>query len=374
LIIDGLFGIGLNRPLSADWIELVDEINRSRIPVLSIDTPSGLNADTGEVEGAAVRATVTLTLGAPKQGLLAAAAWPYVGRLEVAPDIGLIPNPPHGRTYWTRGEDFACFPPGRSAAGHKGTFGHLAIFAGSCGYHGAAVLAGKGALRARPGLVTLFTLERVYLPVAAQLQAAMVHPWMPVPSLPPTCSAVLFGPGLAAPDLPADLRSALAQLWQDSPVPVIADATGLEWLPPGPVRAGELRIMTPHPGEAARLLQTSTSAVQQDRPKAVLELSRRFGDCWVVLKGHQTILGRTGSELFVNSSGNPGLAQGGSGDVLAGFLGGLIAQPQLQADPLTTLRYGVWQHGAAADTLEAKRRNWTIEDLLADLGNVGARD
>ena len=267
--------------------------------------------------------------------------------------------------------DFFGYPPRRPVTGHKGTFGHLVILAGSVGYHGAAVLATRAALRARPGLVTLSTTEATYAAVAAQTQAAMVHPWRPGGRLPDSASAFLVGPGLAAPDLSPDHRAEVRFLWENSPLPVIADASALDWLPPGNVRAGALRFLTPHPGEAARRLGTTAAAVQADRPAAVRELSRRFGDAWVVLKGHQTIIGRTGPEIFYNGSGNPGLAQGGSGDVLAGYLGGLLAQPVLQADPLTALRCGVWQHGATADWLaESQPANWTIAELVEQIGRV----
>src|SRR5205823_8910406 len=113
----------------------------------------------------------------------------------------------------------------------------------------------------------------------------------------------------------------------------------------------------------------STAEVQADRPDSLRKLSRLFGNACVVLKGHQTLVGRNKAKLFFNSSGNPFLAQGGSGDVLAGYLGGLLAQPQSQADPTTTIRYGVWQHGATADLLSSERTNWTIENLLETLGN-----
>src|SRR2546426_9708724 len=159
LIVDGLFGIGLNRPLEGVWVRLIEKVNRSQIPVLAIDVPSGLNADTGEPEGAAIRAAITLTLAAPKKGLLASAAWPFVGRLEVAPDIGLVPCPHEGEMLWTVAEDFLGYPPARPVDGHKGTFGHIVIFAGSLGYHGAAVLAANGATRAQPGLFSLFVSE-----------------------------------------------------------------------------------------------------------------------------------------------------------------------------------------------------------------------
>ncbi|MGC3959785.1 MAG: NAD(P)H-hydrate dehydratase [Verrucomicrobiota bacterium] len=128
--------------------------------------------------------------------------------------------------------------------------------------------------------------------------------------------------------------------------------------------------MTPHPGEAARLLKTTPQQIQQDRVHAVREISRRYGNCWVVLKGHQTLIGRSAGEVFVNPSGNPYLAQGGSGDVLAGFIAGLLAQPALQADVIRTVRYAVWQHGAAADVLQARCRNWLVEDLVHEIGNV----
>lgn len=370
LIIDGLFGVGLNRGLAGDWTKLIEKINESRVPILSVDVPSGLDADTGEPQGSAIRASVTLTLAAPKRGLLASTAWPYVGRLELASDIGLVPRVPPSDLQWTVREDFLDFPPVRPVAGHKGTFGHLAVFAGSLGYHGAAVLAARAALRAHPGLVTVITSEKTYLPVASQLQSAMVHPWPTVENVPETATAILAGPGLAAADAAGHFKGTLAKLWKDSTMPVIADASALDWLPAGETQPNALRVMTPHPGEAARLLKSSAEAVQKDRPKALRELSELLGGCWVVLKGHQTLVGRSSGEIYVNSSGNPFLAQGGSGDALGGYLGGLLAQPALQSCPLTALRYGVWQHGAAADHLSAKHRNWTVEELLGSLGSV----
>jgi NAD(P)H-hydrate epimerase len=133
---------------------------------------------------------------------------------------------------------------------------------------------------------------------------------------------------------------------------------------------GAVRVITPHPGEAARLLKMSSAQVQADRPAALRELSARFGQCWVVLKGHQTLIGRSTGDIAVNSSGNPLLAQGGSGDVLAGYIAGLLAQPALQEDVSLTLRYAVWQHGATADALSAQRSNWIVEDLAAEIGTA----
>jgi len=369
-VLDGLFGIGLNRPLDPGWCAFIERLNAAGVPVVAVDVPSGLDADRGEPWGAAVRADWTLTLAAPKQGLLRTAAAVYTGRLEVIPDIGLVPCPVTSDWQWTLPEDFRGWPPRRPAAAHKGNFGHLAIVAGSVGYHGAAVLAARAAQRAQPGLITLLTPVPVYGVVASQLQAVMVHPWSTQSALPGSFSAVLFGPGLAAPDLPGEIIQACRRLWRDAPIPVIVDASALDWVPTDPVPRGAIRVLTPHPGEAARLLRTTPAQVQADRVGALRALSERFGDTWVVLKGYQTLVGRSTGPVYVNPSGNPGLAQGGSGDVLAGYIAGLLAQPALQADPLQTLRYAVWQHGATADALARERSNWTIEELVHRLGEV----
>jgi NAD(P)H-hydrate epimerase len=367
-IVDGLFGIGLNRPLDADWKTLIDTVNQSGIPILAMDVPSGLNADTGEVEGAAIRAEITLTVGAPKRGLLTAPQ--SVGRLEVAPDIGLVAAPMEGNLQWTLPSDFADWPPRRPVEGNKGTFGHVNIIAGSLGYHGAAVLAAQGALRAQPGLVTVEPQESVYVPVASQLQAAMVRPWSPRASLPKNTSAILFGPGLAADKLPVSLKKQLNSLWREFAGPMLVDASGMDWLKQGDIPRKAVRVITPHPGEAGRLLGTTASAVQADRIGALRNLSRCFGHCYVVLKGSHTLVGRAEGDIFVNSSGNPVLAQGGSGDLLSGYLAGWLAQPAGQKNPLSTIRFAVWQHGAVADEVARQRRNGTIEDIQAELGSI----
>jgi hydroxyethylthiazole kinase-like uncharacterized protein yjeF len=233
------------------------------------------------------------------------------------------------------------------------------------------VLAAQGAQRAQPGLITLHTLESVYQPIAAQLRAVMVSPWRHDTELPGKYSAILAGPGLAAADVPDELKAVVARLWREAAQPVVVDASGLAWLPEGAVPKNAVRVVTPHPGEAARLLGTTTQEVQADRPRALREISRRLGDAWVVLKGNQTLVGRGTGELAVNSSGNPHLAQGGSGDLLGGFLAGLLAQTALAGEPFKAICYAVWEHGAAADRLQAVRSNWVIEDLAEALGGTG---
>ncbi len=370
LIIDGIFGIGLNRALSEKWKNIIAAVNAAQIPVLAVDVPSGLNADTGEHFGVAIEAAVTVAIGASKLGMLAAQAWPYVGRLEVADDVGLVACPAKSELNWTLAEDFQNFPPPRPVADHKGSFGHAGIIAGSMGFHGAAVLATRGAQRAQPGLVTLSTQENIYPVVAPQLQAAMVNIWRPDAKIPEAISAVLIGSGMAAPEAKEKLQQVMKTYWSELACPLVVDASALDILEGGKFPENGIRVLTPHPGEAGRLLNLPTAKVQADRVGALRAISKKFGGCWVVLKGHQTLIGRAEGEIFVNPSGNPHLAQGGSGDLLGGFITGLLAQPKLQADAGKTLRYAVWQHGAAADQLQAERANWTVEDLADELGNA----
>lgn len=366
LIIDGLFGIGLSRPLANDWQRVIACVNDARCRVLAVDVPSGLDAQTGRPLPAAIRAALTITIGAPKRGLLVHSAAAFVGRLQVAEDVGLIPCPCNSELQWTLPGDFAGHPPPRPSDGHKGTFGHAAIVAGSVGYHGASVLAARGAQRARPGLITLFTQPEVFGPVAAQLQAVMIQPWRDAMDF-SKFTAVLFGPGLAAENLSSCVRELMQQLWRTSTSPVIVDASALGWLPREEPPPLAIRVITPHPGEAARLLGCETITIQRDRVAALRALAKQF-NCWVVLKGQHTLIGRAEGELFVNSSGNSGLAQGGSGDLLAGYIAGWLAQPLLQNDPLLALRHAVFGHGAAADRLSRRRQNWIVEELAEELG------
>lgn len=370
LIIDGLFGIGLDRTVEADWAELIRTINASGMRVLSVDVPSGLDADTGLPRGIAMEAMVTVTLGAVKAGLLRDEAARYVGRLELAHEIGLVGGGGEGDRVWTLATDFAGFPPRRYDHGHKGTYGHAAIIAGSLGYHGAAVLAAQGALRARPGLVTVLTDERCYLPVASQVRSAMVRPWAGESLDGQEFTAIVVGPGLASPGLSPAVRAEVQRVWQQSSAVVVADASALDWLPKELAPGAGARVITPHPGEAGRLLRVSPAEVQADRFAAVRALARQWsgGEVLAVLKGRHTLIAGAQGPTYVNPSGNPGLAQGGSGDVLAGYLGGLLAQPDLLADRMRTVRYGVWRHGAAADALEAQGEAWNTEDLERAMG------
>lgn len=367
LIVDGLFGIGLNRPLEAPWIGIVDRLNGSGILIASVDLPSGLDADTGKPQGGAIRATTTFTVGAPKIGLLTPEALPFVGRLEVLADVGLLGTPTGtSPLLWSLPGDFPAATT-RVVDSHKGSHGHALVIAGSIGYAGAAVLAARAAARARPGLVSVLTLPETWLPVSSQLVTPMVHPFEERHTLTTVATAMLIGPGLASTSAKERMPSEIARLWDEFPGPLVVDASALDWIPSRPSGRG-IRILTPHPGEAARLLGSTAREVQRDRIGALREIARRHG-ALVVLKGHQTLIGDATGPVFINPTGNPGLAQGGTGDVLAGYLVGLLAQPSLSEDPLSACRKAAWDHGLAADSLERRGDVWTAEELAAQLGN-----
>ena len=375
-IIDGLFGIGLSRALEGPWAELVSAINASRSRVMAVDVPSGLDAVTGKALGGAVEADWTLTLGAIKSGLLQTSAARFVGRLEVAGNIGLIQRPDFDSDFeWVEAEDWRAFPSRRSVDSHKGTYGRLLMLAGSLGYHGAAVLAAKAAQRAMPGWIQLLTDPDCYTPVASQLTGPMVAPWNgeahPWFDAEPT--AIGAGPGLASATLDPRWMEKIRELWKSYAGPLVVDASGLNALldlDPADTNAAGTRILTPHPGEAGRLLGCSAIEIQQDRAGALRKLSSKFGGAWIVLKGNQTLVGRAEGKIGVNSSGNPALAQGGSGDILTGYLCGLLAQPILNTPEQieSTIRYAVWKHGHAADRLSRTARAWPVERLVEKLG------
>lgn len=366
LIIDGLFGIGLNRDLDEDHCDLVRAMNLAGVPILSVDCPSGLNADTGESMGIAITAKRTITFGAPKIGLLQPRADDFVGTLSVADRIGFASKLPVSDQLWLTEADMHGMPPERMSSGHKGVYGHLGNIAGSTGYHGAACLSVRAALRARPGLVSVFT--PAYQAVASHLQSAMVHPWTHDIVKPMSaCTAMVVGPGLAGPDVPDNLRAVACQMWSESLMPIIGDASALDWLPSGKTPENSTRVLTPHPGEAARMLKCKPDEIQKDRLGAARQLATTY-DATIVLKGRHTIIAQIDGPVLVNSTGNPGLGQGGSGDVLTGFLGGLLAQPKFRERAIQAIAYAVWQHGRTADQLEGKNIYWGMNELIDALG------
>lgn len=366
LIVDGLFGIGLNRDLSIEWQKIIAQINSAGVPVLSIDCPSGLDADTGHHRGAAVKAAVTLALGSVKAGLLAASATEHIGRLRVASDIGLVNPAPEAGSYWVAEGDMRGVRSKRCENSHKGDHGYVAIIAGSTGYHGAALLAARASLRAQPGLVSVYT--PAYQPVAAQCQSVMVHPWGKESIEPLSrATALVAGPGLAAPHIEETLRNTVRNLWEHSNNPMLIDASALRWIRECKPNTEAFRLLTPHPGEAAMLLDCSVSEIESDRLSAARNIADRYRST-VILKGRHTVMAQSTGPALVNSTGNAGLAQGGSGDVLAGYIGGLLAQPEFKGREIQAAMYAVWKHGWAADQLSVDEGYWGMDDLIEQLG------
>ncbi len=379
LLIDGLFGIGLTRPLQEPWLSLITRINVYRGPVLAIDCPSGLNADTGALNPIAVRATHTITFIANKPGLLTLDGPDHCGEITVA-DIGLgndarnaadpfglspskamvetrtLPeNASTGaaRTVFSgRINDPSLFAPAltpRRHNTHKGSYGSAAIIGGAPTMVGAALLAGRAALKLGAGRVFVGMLERIAVDHGQpELMLRAARDVFGV------ATAIGIGPGLAQSDEALQLlRQAIA-----APLPLVMDADALNLLAAHPALARLVArreydkhgtLITPHPAEAARLLGTTVEAIQADRIASAIELARRFNAC-VVLKGCGSVITTPDGRWFINTTGNAGLASGGTGDVLTGFCVALLAQGW----PAEATALGAtWLHGAAADALVA---------------------
>lgn len=343
LAIDGLFGIGLTRPLAGRHAELVGALNALPCPILALDVPSGLDAETGRVMGTAVRATRTATFIACKPGLLTLDGPDHCGALGVH-DLGLTWDDTDGVVVAV--ELFRdCLKP-RPHNSHKGTYGSAGIIGGAAGMAGAALLAGRAALQLGAGRVHVGMLERIAVD-AGQPELMLRAP----DELFALSTALAIGPGLGQSAAAVDLlRRAV-----EAPLPLVVDADGLNLLAAHPVLMKRLAaraaptVLTPHPAEAARLLGTTTEAVQADRVATALALAGRC-HAHVVLKGCGSIVAAADGRWAINTTGNAGLAAAGSGDVLTGFVAALLAQgwPAHLA-----LLGAVHVHGSAADALAA---------------------
>ena len=343
LIVDGLFGIGLARPVEGDFARLVDYVNAQRCPVLALDIPSGLASDTGRILGRAVRATHTITFIALKPGLLTLDGPDYCGDVSVA-GLGLDLKTLARPVAWKASPAlFADVLRPRPRNFHKGTAGSLAILGGAAGMTGAALLAGRAALKLGAGRVYVGMLEETTLdPGAPELM--LRHP---DDALGQDLDALVVGPGLGQ----SGRAEALVGAVLASDMPCVLDADALNLLADNrDLRAACAKrrsdtLLTPHPGEAARLLNCKIADVQGDRLAAAQRISGEL-NAHVVLKGNGSVLVARDGHWFVNTSGNPGMASAGMGDVLSGILGAFLAQ-RLPGEAALVL--GVHLHGAAAD-------------------------
>ncbi|UXY16102.1 NAD(P)H-hydrate dehydratase [Chitiniphilus purpureus] len=342
LVVDGLLGIGLDSAPDDTLVRWIDAINRHRGPIVALDVPTGLNADTGEIPGHAVRADHTLTFLADKPGLYTAYGRDHAGEVTCL-DLGITVEADLAPAAFLVATQPLALPP-RQHASHKGTYGTVAVVGGASGMTGAAMLAGRAALQCGAGKVIVGLQDhRIHFdPHQPELMIQTVDDALTAP-----LSALAVGPGLGTTTQSVDsLASTLS-----TAVPVIIDADGLNLLARHAhlqrsiTQRGAPTILTPHPAEAARLLGTDTRAVQADRLYAAQELSSRY-QCAILLKGSGSICTAPGHPPTINGSGNGALASAGQGDVLSGVILALVAQG---LPPLDALRLAAYLHGLAGD-------------------------
>jgi hydroxyethylthiazole kinase-like uncharacterized protein yjeF len=352
LIIDGLFGIGLGRPLTDDYATLVDWANDSGAPILALDVPTGLDADTGVAVAPTIRASATATFIGLKPGLLTGDGPDHCGDISVHP-LGVTGGDPargHRLDWPTLARALPSVLARQIRNVNKGTFGTLGILGGSEGMGGALILAGRAALRTGAGKVWLgFLMANPPKLDSVMPELMLRHAGLVLEAQP---DALVVGPGLGTSDAARTLLARALAL----DIPVALDADALNLIARDPAlraatrRRGAPTLATPHPGEAARVLGIDIPAVQKDRVLAAQQLMQQLA-ANVVLKGVGSVLAHPDDTWDINASGGPALATAGSGDVLAGLLGALLAQG---VDARTALRYAVCLHGATADALVAQ--------------------
>ncbi|MGB9920279.1 MAG: NAD(P)H-hydrate dehydratase [Moorellales bacterium] len=382
LAVDAIYGTGFRGAASGLAGRVIEMLGQSRVPVVAVDLPSGLEADTGRVNGPCIRATYTVTFGLPKLGLYLYPGAAYVGRLVVA-DIGipktLVASEPLNRELVTADWVRERLRP-RAAWAHKGDYGHVLVVGGSPGLTGAVVMAAEGALRSGAGLVTAAvpaalhpvleekTLEVMTRPLPAGEVLEGGETLAVIEEFSRRCQVVALGPGLGR---HPGTKSLVQQLLPRLRCPLVLDADGLNALVGHLEVLRELRVpavLTPHPGEMARLLQTTSARVQEDRIGTAEGAAREWG-VTVVLKGARTVVASPAGTTYVIPTGNPGMATGGSGDVLTGIIAGLIAQGMPAEEAAAA---GAYLHGAAGDAAAKDRgqRALVAGDLLSYLPSV----
>lgn len=359
LIVDALFGTGFRGSASGMMADLINLINDSGKPVLAVDIPSGLEADTGQIYGPCVKADVTVTFGYPKLGLCLEPGAQYVGRLWLA-DISLPANLKDAtvKNHLITQEQVVQWLPMREAGGHKGTFGHVLVIGGSEGMSGAVYLASQAALRAGAGLVTAAIPQSLNPVMEMKTSEVMTRPLpeteehsISMEALPTLlnlakkCDAVVMGPGLSR---NSNTLSLVRNFLSSVAKPVVVDADALMALAEDPVfkpNPQATLVLTPHPGEMARLMGLSTKEVQNNRLNMVRTCAAKWNGV-AILKGAKTLVADAQGQVYLNITGNSGMGTAGSGDVLAGMVGSFLAQGMA---PLKAAATAVYSHGLAGD-------------------------
>ena len=348
VLIDALLGIGLKRTLEGDMLAAVGMMNHADVPILSVDIPSGVESDTGKVLNGAVNAARTVTFTMPKVGLYVGAGAEKAGRIQVEP-IG-VPEAAREKNFPIQTTEPGRLPR-RERNSYKGMFGKIYIMGGSIGLTGAPVLAAQGALRSGAGLVRVAVPARIYPMIAAHCVEAMPSP-LPadshaVQTEAENCDVVLLGPGLGGENR---MKRLVLTLLEALERPVVLDADGLNALA-GHIdilkKRKALTVLTPHDREFQRLGGDLTGG---DRLGAARFFAHQH-QCVLVLKGYRTITAFPDGEAFINTTGNPGMATGGSGDVLGGMIASLLGQG---FEPKRAVPLAVWLHGRAGDLAAAE--------------------
>ena len=368
LIVDAILGTGMKNDVRALFADAITLMNAAGVPIVAVDIPSGLDTDKGTPLGTAIQAEMTVALGYPKLGEVSYPGLNYVGALVVA-DIGIDPRAVAEvapRTELLEREPISWLVPRRQADTHKGSYGHLLVLAGSRGKTGAAILACRAAMRSGAGLVTLAAPRALNSIFATSLVEVMTEPlrenareemeplgddeWR---TLLQRKNALLFGPGIGV-AVNGATRNALCWLLRNLDMPWVIDADGVNILA---LELNRLRhaktapILTPHPGEMARLVGKDSAAVNAGR----VAIARSFAvehRCHLVLKGARSVIATADGKVFINPTGNPGMASGGMGDVLAGILAALLGQGLSAED---AMKLGVYLHGFVGDGGAAAR-------------------
>lgn len=348
-LIDAIFGIGLCRALSEELVELIENINASSAVKIAVDIPSGVDCDTGEILGAAVKADLVVTFIAPKPCFYLPAVYDYCKKLEIA-NIGVTPI----------GSDFMVLDkpnlPERPKNSHKGTFGTALLICGSYGMAGAAILATRACLKSGVGIAKCFLSKSIYPILTSSVPEAVCIPaktgirgglsgFANIKSSLNKTDAVLFGPGLSN---NRNTLINLKKLIKNCRVPMIIDADGINALAlciDLLKKANAPIILTPHPAEMARLLKTDVKFIEQNRVAVAKKFAASY-NCILVLKGVNTLIAAPNGQIWVNVIGNDGMATGGSGDVLAGIIVSLLAQG---ISPTEAAKAGVYLHSLSAD-------------------------
>ncbi len=382
LIVDAILGTGIEKPLKDYFLEVVKIINGSGKAVFSVDVPSGLPSDSGKLIGECVKADITATYGGLKRAHFIFPAKKYVGKIYLV-DI-CIPSKIKGEItpdcFLVEEEDVKILFPKRALDAHKGNFGHLAIICGSKGKTGAGIMAGEAALKTGAGLVTLFVPESLNIAFEANTLEVMSQPFQDIDGFLTAKDserilnelenkdALAIGPGLG--QHPETLKL-IETLIKECNIPMVIDADGINLLAEKPKILEDKKapiILTPHPGELSRLTGLSTKEINGKRLETALEWAKKL-DVILVLKGAGTITATPEGKAYVNPTGNPGMASGGSGDVLTGIIGALLAMG-IEAEKAAYA--GVFLHGLSGDIAKEVTGEYslTASDMIEALSVV----